>query len=95
LALRFSLGERYVTSDYYAQKQSRAYDVPEAELARYESLEAKLTPYDEGKDGLPEGEEIAGGVEFDQKDVHARSTRILRVKFTGETPVPPLPLMME
>ena len=52
-------------------EQSRVYDIPDAELARYESLEAKQTTYDEGKDRLPEGEEIAGGVELDQKDVQA------------------------
>ena len=52
-------------------EQAKVYDVPDAELAKYEAVEAKQTSYDEGKDRLAEGEEIAGGVEFDKGDVQA------------------------
>lgn len=52
-------------------EQSKVYDVPEADLAKYEALEAKQTTYDEGKDQLAEGEEMAGSVEIDTSDVQA------------------------
>jgi len=38
---------------------SKVYDVPDAELAKYEPLEAKQTSYEEGKDRIAEGEERA------------------------------------
>ena len=52
-------------------EQSKVYDVPDAELAKYEALEANQTTYEEGKDRVAEGEEIAGSVEFDKGDVQA------------------------
>jgi len=51
-------------------EQSKVYDVPEAELAKYEAAEANQTSYEEGKDKLAEGEELAG-LEFDKGDVQA------------------------
>jgi hypothetical protein len=54
-------------------ESAKVYDVPDAELSKYEALEAKQTSYDEGKDRLAEGEEIAGGVELDKADVQAYS----------------------
>jgi hypothetical protein len=51
--------------------QAKVYDVPDAELARYEALEANQTTFAEGKDRLGEAEEIAGGVEFNKDDVEA------------------------
>ena len=51
-------------------EDAKVYDVPEAELAKYEAVEASQTSYEEGKDRLAEGEELAG-VEFDKDDVQA------------------------
>jgi hypothetical protein len=51
-------------------EEARVFDVPDAELAKYEAVEASQTSYEEGKDRLAEGEELAG-VEFDKGDVQA------------------------
>lgn len=51
-------------------EQSKVFDVPDAELAKYEAAEAKQTSYEEGKDRLAEGEELAG-LELDKGDVQA------------------------
>ena len=52
-------------------EQSKVYDVPEADLTKYEALETQQTTYEEGKDRVAEGEERAGSVEFDTGDVQA------------------------
>ena len=52
-------------------ESAKAYDIPDSELAKYEAVEAKQTSYDEGKDRVGEGEEIAGGMEIG--DVQAYS----------------------
>ena len=54
-------------------ESAKAYDIPESDLAKYQAVEAKQTSYDEGKDRVGEGEEIAGGIELDKADVQAYS----------------------
>ena len=51
-------------------EDAKVYDVPDAELAKYEAAEANQTSYEEGKDRLAEGQELAG-LEFDKGDVQA------------------------
>jgi hypothetical protein len=51
--------------------QAKVYDVPEADLSKYETVEATKTTYDEGKDLIAKGEEVAGGMQLDKMDVQA------------------------
>jgi len=39
---------------------AKVFDIPEADLSKYEAVEVTKTTYDEGKDRIAEGEETVG-----------------------------------
>jgi len=52
-------------------QQAKVYDIPDSDLAKYKAVEANQTSYDEGKDRLAEGKEMAGGIDLDKQEVQA------------------------
>jgi hypothetical protein len=53
--------------------QAKVYDIPDADLAKYETVEATKGTYDEAKDKIAGAKELAGGVDLDKADVKAYS----------------------
>ena len=53
--------------------EAKVFNIPEADLSKYETVEATMTTYDEGKDRVAEGEQIEGGLQLDKIDVQAYS----------------------
>jgi len=51
----------------------KVYDVPDAELQKFQEVEATKSTYDEGKSQIQGGEELAGAVDLDKMDVQAYS----------------------
>lgn len=52
-------------------QEPKVFDIPDAELAKYEAVEASQTSLDEGKERIAEGEQLAGGLDLDKTDVQA------------------------
>ena len=52
-------------------QEAKIYEIPDSELAKFEAAEANQTSYDEGKEKLSSGEQLAGGLDLDDKDVQA------------------------
>jgi hypothetical protein len=50
-------------------------------LSKYETVEATKTTYDEGKDLIAKGEEVAGGMQLDKMDVQAYGNDICNCYF--------------
>lgn len=50
---------------------AKVYDIPDAELAKFKTLEATKSTYEEGKEKIASGKEMAGGVDLDKTDVQA------------------------
>jgi hypothetical protein len=75
-------------------ESAKVYDVPEAELAKYQAVEAKQTSYDEGKDRLGEGEEIAGSIDIDKSDVQAVQQHLHLLDSPRTSLVLPLPVLL-
>ncbi len=57
---------------------AKVYDIPDAELAKFKTLEATKSTYEEGKDKIASGKEIAGGVDLDKTDVKSIPQKPLR-----------------
>lgn len=51
--------------------EAKVYDIPDEALAKYEAVEAKQEPYDQAKDTVAGGTQMAGGVEIEKEDVQA------------------------
>ena len=51
-------------------EEAKAYDIPEADLAKYEAVEAKQEPYDQAKD-VSGGTQLAGSMDVSKEDVQA------------------------
>ena len=54
-------------------EKAKVYDIPDADLAKYQALETNQTTYDEGKDRIAKGEKIVGGLDLDKTEVQAYS----------------------
>ena len=52
-------------------QEAKVYDIPDAELSKFKTVEGKQAPYDEAKDKVSEGTELAGGIDLDKADVQA------------------------
>ncbi len=52
-------------------QQAKVYDVPDADLAKFPAVESKKDTYEEGKEKVASGKELAGGIELDKADVQA------------------------
>ena len=52
-------------------ESARVFDVPDADLSKYEAVEATQSSYEEAKDKIAGGQELAGGLEIDKADVQA------------------------
>jgi hypothetical protein len=53
--------------------QAKVYDIPDADLSKYEAVEGTKASYDEAKDKVAEGKALAAGVDLDKADVQAYS----------------------
>lgn len=53
--------------------QAKVYDIPEADLAKYEAVEGTKATYDEAKDKVAEGKALSAGVDLDKMEVQAYS----------------------
>ena len=54
-------------------EQAKVYDIPESELSKYEAIETKQEPYEQAKDTVSGGTQVAGGVDISKEDVQAYS----------------------
>ena len=52
-------------------ESAKVYDIPEGDLSKYEAVEATQSSYEEAKDKISGGQELAGGLEIDKTDVQA------------------------
>ena len=60
-----------VTTVSTAGEAAKVFDIPDAELAKYEAVEAYQQPYEEAKDKVSGGTEMPGGIEISKADVQA------------------------
>ena len=54
-------------------QEAKVYDIPDSDLAKYQSVDGTKATYDEAKDKIASGKEIAGGIDLDKTDVQAYS----------------------
>jgi hypothetical protein len=54
-------------------EQPKVYEIPDADLGKYQVVEGKKDTYAEGKDKLASGKELAGGIDLEKADVQAYS----------------------
>lgn len=54
-------------------QQAKVYDIPDSDLAKYQAVESTKATYDEAKDKISSGTQIAGGVDLEKADVQAYS----------------------
>ena len=54
-------------------QQAKVYDIPDAELAKFDAVEGVKETYDEAKDKVASGKELGSGVDLDKADVQAYS----------------------
>lgn len=52
-------------------QDAKVYDIPDSELAKFQAVEGQQTPYDDAKDKIADGAELAGGIDLDKADVQA------------------------
>jgi hypothetical protein len=60
-----------VTTVPFEGGEAKVYDIPDGDLAKYEAVEAKNEPYDQAKDTVSGGTQMAGGIDLDKEDVQA------------------------
>jgi len=52
-------------------QQAKVYDIPDAELAKFQTVDATQASYEEGKEKVSGGKELAGSLDLDKADVQA------------------------